>query len=62
MILDFDWVVVDHGDGNSQGYAFLASNESVFVSGSMTNTVSVTYYETGNAIQSEDQDSDGTFL
>lgn len=58
-IPQFDWVVVDHADGNSMGYGVTVANGHAFVSGSMRSTVRVENPANGQALESRDEGSDG---
>mmetsp|Transcript_25714 Transcript_25714/g.83349 ORF Transcript_25714/g.83349 Transcript_25714/m.83349 type:complete len:1153 (+) Transcript_25714:65-3523(+) len=55
----FEWVVLDHADGNSMGYGVTIAGEHAFVSGSMKSVVRVENPSSGVAVESTDQGSDG---
>jgi len=55
----FEWVVLDHADGNSMGYGVTIADGHAFVSGSMKTVVRVENPETGEAIETTDEGTDG---
>lgn len=54
LIPNFDWVVIDHADGNSMGYGVTVTDGHAFVSGSMRSTVRFENQETGEMIESKE--------
>lgn len=54
MIPEFDWVIIDHGNGNTIGAGATVTSDAVYVSGSTTNTLIATNYQTGESVNSSD--------
>jgi len=59
LLPDYEWIVLDHADGNSMGYGVTVAGNYVYVAGSMSTVVRIENPETGAFVESEDQGSDG---
>lgn len=57
LLLEYDWVVVDHGDRFSWTHGITTTSDAVFISGVNSNTVEVANAQTGEAITSTDTGS-----
>lgn len=57
LLPEYDWVVVDHGDGFSWTHGITTTPDAVFISGVSSDTVEVANAQTGEAITSVDTGS-----
>ena len=55
----YEWVGLDHADGNSMGYGITTTSTDVYVAGTMKRIVRIENPVTGTFVETDHQDDDG---